>query len=88
MDIAVRDPGTGRRFDLRKSKDQKEVKRMIRRDCPTVLIVSPPCTAFPIQNQGDVDPATLAGAVEMIRFSIEICDLQHEAGRHFVFEQP
>ena len=61
---------------------------MIRRYRPTVLIVSPPCTAFSIANQGEVDPATLAGAVEMIRFSGEICDLQRKAGRHLVFEQP
>ena len=61
---------------------------MIRRDCPTVLVVSPPCTVFSIANQGEVDPQTLAGAVEMIRFSMEICEIQHRAGRHFIFEQP
>jgi hypothetical protein len=61
---------------------------MIRRYCPTVLVVSPPCTVFSIANQGEVDPQTLAGAVEMIRFSMEICELQHRAGRHFIFEQP
>ena len=88
VDLTIRDPGTGRSFDLRNPKDQKEVKRMIRRDRPTVLIVSPPCTAFSIANQGEVDPATLAGAVEMIRFPMDICDLQRKAGRHFVFEQP
>lgn len=88
VDIASRDPVTGRIFDLRKPKDQKEVKRMIRRYCPTELVVSPPCTAFSIANQGEVDPATLAGATEMIRFSMEVCDMQHRPGRHFVFEQP
>ena len=88
VDIAIRDPGTGRRFDLRSSKDQKELKRMFRRDCPTVPIASPPCTAFSIANHGRVDPATLAGSVEIIRLSIDICDMQRRAGRHFVFEQP
>jgi site-specific DNA-cytosine methylase len=53
---------------------------MIRRDCPTVLVVSPPCTAFSIANQGEVDPATLAGATEMIRFAMEVCDMQRRAG--------
>ena len=53
-----------------------------------VLIVSPPCTAFSIANQSDIDPKELAGAIEMIRFSMELCRLQHQAGRHFVFEQP
>ena len=88
LDIRFRDPGTGRTFDLRNSKDQKEVKKIIKRDCPTVLVVSPPCTAFSIANQGEIEPQVLAGAVEMIRFSMEICELQHKAGRQFIFEQP
>ena len=88
IDMAISDPNTGRKYDLRNSKDQGEVKRLIRRDCPTVLVVSPPCTAFSIANQGEVDKRVLAGAIEMIRFSIEICELQHRSGRHFIFEQP
>ena len=77
IDMAISDPNTGRKYDLRNSKDQGEVKRLIRRDCPTVLVVSPPCTAFSIANQGEVDKRTLAGAIEMIRFAIEICEIQH-----------
>ena len=73
---------------MRNPKDQKEVKRIIRRDCPTVVVVSPPCTAFSIANQGEVDPHTLASAIEMVRFSMEICELQNRAGRQFIFEQP
>ena len=66
IDLGASDPGTGRCYDLRNPKEQKEVKKMIRRDCPTVLVVSPPCTVFSIANQGEVDPQTLAGAVEML----------------------
>ena len=40
IDMAISDPSTGRKYDLRNSKDQGEVKRLIRRDCPTVLVVS------------------------------------------------
>jgi hypothetical protein len=61
---------------------------MIRRDCPTVVVVSPPCTAFSIANQGEVDEQTLRSAVEMVRFSMEVCALQHKSGRHFIFEHP
>ena len=61
---------------------------MIRRDCPTVVVVSPPCSAFSIANQGEVDPQTLAGAIEMVRFSMDICELPNRAGRQFIFEQP
>ncbi len=88
IDMAVPEPGTKRRFDLRNQRDQNEVKRRIRRDGPTVVVVSPPCTAFSIANQGEVDKQTLSAAVEMIRFSLEICELQHRAGRFFIFEQP
>ena len=88
IDIATNERNTMRRFDLRNQKDQSEVKRMIRRDCPTVVVVSPPCTAFSIANQGEVDEHTLRSAVEMVRFSMEVCALQHTSGRHFIFEQP
>ena len=88
LDVKTRDPITGSCYDLRNPKDQKEVKNMIRRDCPTVLVVSPPCTAFSIANQGEIDPQTLAGAIEMVRFSMDICEMQHRAGRQFIFEQP
>ncbi len=88
LDVNTRDPVTGKSYDLRNPKDQKEVKKRIRIDCPLVLVVSPPCTAFSIANQGEIDPQALARAIEMVRFSMEVCELQHRAGRHFIFEQP
>ena len=88
IDLSFRDPGTGRIIDLRNPSDQKEVKRVIKRDCPAVLIASPPCTAFSIASQGEVYPKVLAGAMAIIRFSINICGLQHKAGMHSIFEQP
>ena len=35
-----------------------------------------------------MDKQTLESAIEMLRFSIELCELQHKSGRHFIFEQP
>ena len=52
--------------------DQKYFKNMIKRDCPLVLITPPPCTAFSIANQGEVEPAALAPAIEMVRFSMDM----------------
>ena len=60
IDLGAIDPGTGRGYDLRNPKEQKEVKNIIIRECPTVLVVSPPCTVFSIANQAEVDPQTLA----------------------------
>ncbi len=61
------------------------MKRM--RGCPTVLVVSFLCTAFSIASQGEISPQVIAGAKEKIRSSIEMCKLQHRAGRLFIFEQ-
>ena len=43
---------------------------------------------FFIANQGEIDKNTLEGAIEIIRFAIEVCEIQHKSGRHFIFEQP
>ena len=89
MDIKIQDHSAGGSFDHRHLRDQKFVKKMIKRDCPTVLVCGfSPCTAFSIANQGEIEPQVLAGAVEMIRFSMEICNLQHKAGRQLIFERP
>ncbi len=41
-DIKVQDPKTGRSYDLRNLKGQQQVKKMLRRDRPIVLVVAPP----------------------------------------------
>lgn len=61
---------------------------MIRRDKPLVLTVSPPYTLFSIANQGPIDSKELAGAIEMMKFAAEMCDIQRREGRYLVFEQP
>ena len=88
IDDRCTDPITGRTYGFRTKKDQNEVRKMIRKDRPLVLTVSPPCTLFSIANQGPIDPRELAGAVEMIKRSMEMCDIQRREGRYFVFEQP
>ena len=75
LDITVKDDVTSRTYDLRNPGDQKEVKRMIRRDKPSVLVVSPPCTVFSIDNQSEVHPTVKAQAIDMIRFSMELCEM-------------
>ena len=81
IDDRCTDPITGRTYDLRSKKDQNKVRKMIRKDRPLVLTVSPPCTFFSIANQGPIDPRELARAVEMIKFGIEMCDIQRREGR-------
>ena len=82
------DPVTKRRYDLRIKKDQNEVRRLVKRDRPLTLIVSPPCTLFSIANQRPLDPKDLEEAKELMSCAAEMCTRQHKAGRHFVLEQP
>ena len=81
VDDRCTDPITGRTYDLRSKKDQNEVRKMIRRDRPLVLTASPPCTLFSIANQGPIDPRELAGAVEMIKCAMEMCDIQRREAK-------
>ena len=60
----------------------------MRRDKQLALTVSPLCTLFSIANQGPIDLRELAGAIEMVKFAIEMCDVQRREGRYFIFEQP
>ena len=61
---------------------------MLRKDRPLVLTVSPPCTFFSISNQGPLNPKELAGAIEMMKVAVEMCDIQRREGRYFIFGQP
>ena len=53
-----------------------------------MLTVSPPCTLFSIANQGPVSPVDLAGAKELMRFAVEMWELQLKGERDVVLEQP
>ena len=54
VDDRCTDPITGRTYDLRLRKDQNEVRKMIRKDRPLVLTVSPPMhTLFDRESGSD-----------------------------------
>ena len=89
IDLAAQGPITGRSYDLRCPADQRLVRRLLQRDRPEMLVVSPPCTLFSIANTtGRHRDAELQSAIEMVRFALELCLLQLRAGRHFIFEHP
>ena len=90
MDIAVEDPLTGRRWDLRPGADQNRALARLRKDRPQVLVVSPPCTQFSaLQNlSGGPKPKEYQEALELLRFAVRMCHEQRRGGRTFVFEHP
>ena len=63
-------------------KDQNTVRRMVGRDGPLVLTVSPPCTLFSIANQSPLDPRDLEQARELMSFAVEMCYLQLKSALH------
>ena len=91
LDVLHEDPWTGRKWDLRDAKTKEAARNLVRRVKPKLLIASPPCTLFSqLQNLsgGVKDRERWNEAVQMVEFAVELCLLQHRAGRRFVFEHP
>ena len=67
----------------------------IHEDKPELVVVCPPCTLFSsLQNLSPNGlpskrcPERWKEALEMLKFAVEVCLIQHRAGRLFVFEHP
>ena len=85
----------GKTWDCLNAEDRIWVKRRIHHDRPELLIVCPPCTLFSsLQNicpnglPHERCPEKWKEALEMLRFGVELCRIQHHAGRLFAFEHP
>ena len=89
-DVAWTDPITGRKWDLSDDRAFGESKRLLRRDRPTLLVVSPPCTLFSRIRRinGVPDPKQLECAKLLIRRAIELCMIQESMGGVWMFEHP
>lgn len=89
LDLKCEDEWTKRKYNLLLPKVQKEVKHMLRRDRPRLLVVSPPSTLFSTTRRtGAISKVEWEQAVEMVRFGLELCLIQHRADRQFIFEHP
>jgi hypothetical protein len=95
LDLTMRNPSTGRPWDLSDRQTQKEVRDMVVRDRPFMLIGSPPCTAFSVLqglNNHKRDPSIvakeLADACAHVAFCFELYEIQRKAGRFFMHEHP
>ena len=85
------DPWSGKTWDLSQTKVQEAAKNLLRRTRPKVLVASPPCTLFSqlLNLSGGVkNQEELRKAIKLVEFAVEMCMIQHRAGRKFIFEHP
>ena len=91
LDLNHADPITGSKWDLSESKAQERVMKLLRRDKPLVVGLSPECTLFSaLQNlrKTEIPADDMAKAIECVRFSVEVAKYQILKGRFFYFEHP
>ena len=79
--------------DLRTKKARDEVIELVNKTKPELLVVCPPCKMYSIlqrlrKYKGEAYENALNEAREFLAFAMELCTLQHTAGRKFVFEHP
>ena len=86
---------TGKTWNCLEEVDRAWRRRMVYRDRPKLLIVSPSCTLFSqLQNPSPNGlpekrcPEAWNQAKLMVEFAVELCLMQKRAGRAFVFEHP
>ncbi len=95
LDLTEVDPDDNEPWDLSNKDKQDKAKGKVNGDKPFMLILCPMCGSFSAtQNLNYVNMTEaevkqkLEQALEHVRFSVELCMMQHTAGRLFVFEHP
>ena len=84
FDCRHEDPRTGKFYDLLKSKDRAEVKRLLVEDGVEVLTASPPCTVFSnlqAMNPVGVTAQEWADGCRMLDHAVSMCKLQMSLGK-------
>ena len=85
------DPVTGSKWDVSDPMVQSKVWKVVRRDKPLVIGLSPECTLFSaLQNlrKNEIPPEELERAMGCVRFCVEIAKFQMVKRRFFYFEHP
>ena len=96
LDLTEVDPDDGKAWDFNDESKRNKAKKMLKTDKPMMLIMSPMCGPFsklqelfnyPHQDRSEVEEK-IKEALIHLRFTVELCLMQHEAGRLFLFEHP
>ena len=91
LDVDFIDPVTGSAWDLSEPRTQEKVWKMIRRDKPLVIGLSPECTLFSaLQNlrKTDIPADDMAKAMACVRCCVDVAEFQISKERFFYFEHP
>ena len=96
LDLTTVDPDDGRPWDFSDPEKRAKARKMLERDGPVLLVVCPMCSAFSVLQELFNYPRMSAHHVESklsegldhLRFAVELCIRQHNAGRLFLFEHP
>ena len=91
LDINNEDPVTKCKWDLSEEKTQARAWKLIRRDKPLVIGMSPECTLFSaLQNlrKTEIPKNELERAKNCVRFCVEVAAYQRQKGRYFYIEHP
>ncbi len=95
LDLTQVDQEDGQPWDFSVPAKRAKAKEMVTKDKPFLLVLCPMCGPFSTaanfsyvnQSREDVK-AKLQQATEHVRFAVELCIMQCNAGRLFVFEHP
>ena len=94
LDLTV-DDEDGQPWDLSDPKKREKARRIIKEQQPELIVACPMCGPFSSWMQVNYTKVSekevrqkLYEALKHLKFALEICKEQHEAGRLFVFEHP
>ena len=96
LDLTCNDEHDDEPWDFNKADKRSRAMQKLTKDKPFVLIASPMCMAFcrlqelfncPSRKTEEVEEL-VSKAMEHLKFAIQMCMMQHEAGRLFIFEHP
>ena len=95
LDLTQVDEEDGQRWDFSVEAKRKKAKEKIKNDKPFMLIVCPMCGPFSSASNFNYINKTkeevkdqLEKAMDHINFAVELCIMQLNAGRLFLFEHP
>ena len=96
LDLTTVDPDDGQPWDFSIPEKRAKVRAMISKDGPVLLVVCPMCGAFSALQQlfnykrmgEEAVKQKLSDGLDHLRFAVELCIQQYNAGRLFLFEHP